>query len=236
MLSDSLHQATLPVVADGRPELAVPIPGPTDPWGVLLIIGEGPGALAARDVDVSKAIADGIATLVAVDGRAEEIAHLRHRADVMRRVASDIGSRLDLDRILSGLVDHAMVLFEGDGAAVFLRGTDGHLTSESARAFRASLGNIATFVPVPAGGDRGRRRPLFSVGYQDDPRAERIARIQEGWPPCAAPLIEGDKVMGLLNIYHDQPHAWAKPSWKPWRHSPSRPAWPSGPRRTTRGW
>jgi diguanylate cyclase (GGDEF)-like protein/excisionase family DNA binding protein len=214
LLTDTLHQATLPVLADGRPELAVSIPGATDPWGVLLIVGEGPGALAPRDVDVSKAIADGIATLVAAHGRAEEIAHLRHRADVMRRVASDIGSRLDLDRILSGLVDHAMVLFEGDGAAVFLRGPDGHLSAEVSRGLSSEyLGNIRDVRPgsLPAAAVDARR-PLFSVGYRDDPRAEpiRAAIVQEGFDTlCTAPLIEGDKVMGLLNIYHDQPHAWS---------------------------
>ncbi|MGZ8528309.1 MAG: GAF domain-containing protein [Candidatus Limnocylindrales bacterium] len=214
LLTSTLHQATLPVLPDGRPELAVPIPGATDPWGVLLIVGEGPGALSPRDVDVTRAIADGIATLVAAHGRAEEIAHLRHRAEALRRVASDIGSRLDLDRILSGLVDHAMVLFEGDGAAVFLQGADGHLTAEVSRGLSSDyLGNVRKVRPgsLPAAAVEARR-PLFSVAYRDDPRAAHIraAIVQEGFDTlCTAPLIEAGRVVGLLNIYHDRPHAWS---------------------------
>ena len=213
LLTDSLHQATLPVMPDGRPELAVAIPGPTEPWGVVLFVGEGPDSLGAKDLDAARAVADGIATLVAAHGRAEEIAHLRHRAEALRRVANDIGSRLDLDRILSGLVDHTMVLFEGDGAAVFLRGNDGSLTAEVSRGLSNEyLSNIREVRPqsLPAAAMEAGR-PLFSVGYRDDPRAAHIraAIVQEGFDTlCTAPLIDGGNVVGLLNIYHDVPHAW----------------------------
>jgi diguanylate cyclase (GGDEF)-like protein/excisionase family DNA binding protein len=214
LLTDTLHQSTLPVLPDGRPELAVPIPGATEPWGVLLIVGEGPGALAPRDIDVSRAVADAIAALVAAHGRAEEITHLRHRAEALRRVASDIGSRLDLEQILAGLVDHAMVLFEGDGAAVFLQGPGGHLTAEISRGLSSEyLGKIREVRPGSlSSAAMDARRPLFSVGYRDDPRAAsiRAAIVQEGFDTlCTAPLIEAGRVVGLLNIYHDLPHAWS---------------------------
>ena len=55
-------------------------------------------------------------------GLFEEAAQQVHRLDALRRVASDIGSKLDLDQTLAGLVDHATVLFQADRAAVFLRG------------------------------------------------------------------------------------------------------------------
>ncbi|HEX5148165.1 MAG TPA: helix-turn-helix domain-containing protein, partial [Candidatus Limnocylindrales bacterium] len=133
ILTDSAHEAILPVLPDGRPELAVPIQGAEGPWGVLLIVGEAPGSLGPRDLETTRLVADGIATVLESTGRAEEIAHLRHRAEALRRVAGDIGSRLDLDRILSGLVDHTMVLFEGDAAAVFLQRPDGQITAEVSR-------------------------------------------------------------------------------------------------------
>ena len=65
--------------------------------------------------------------------REEEVAHLLHRAEALRRVAADIGSGLDLDRILAGLVGHAMVLFDGDRGAVFLRKADGKIAAEVSR-------------------------------------------------------------------------------------------------------
>jgi len=215
VITDPRHEGSLAILGDGRPELAVPIPGLRGPWGVLLIVGEGPSSIGPRDLDTTRVVADGIATLLESTGRAEEIAHLRHRAEALRRVAGDIGSRLDLDRILSGLVDHAMVLFEGDGAAVFLRRSDGQITTEVSRGLSAEYLNSVREIParsLPAAAVAARR-PLFSVGYRDDPRGAdmRAAVVQEGFDTlCAAPLIDNAGVLGLLNIYHDRPHHWSE--------------------------
>ena len=114
--------AALGVLPDGRPELAVAIPGTHEPWGVLLIVGETRGSLTAIAMSRSPGSRPtASAPIVSGAQHADEVAHLLHRADALRRVASDIGSRLDLDQILAGLVDHAMVLFEADRAAVFLQ-------------------------------------------------------------------------------------------------------------------
>lgn len=215
ILTDASSDGFLPVLSDGRPELAVPIISGNGPWGVLLIVGEGPGTVSSRDLDATRLIADGIATLLEATGRAEEVAHLRHRAEALRRVAGDIGSRLDLDRILSGLVDHAMVLFDGDRAAVFLQRPDGQITAEVSRGLSAEyLSSVREFPArsLPAAAVAAGR-PLFSVGYRDDPRGAdmRAAVVQEGFDTlCTAPLIDGGGVLGLLNIYHDQPHHWTE--------------------------
>ena len=216
LLVDTLRDGTLAVLGDGRPELAVPIPGGGDPWGVLLIVGDGSGALTVRDLEAARVIADGLGTLVAATGRSEEIAHLRHRAEALRRVASDIGSRLDLDQILSGLVDHAMVLFDGNAAAVFLHRADGQISAEVSRGLSIEYRNTVRETPTRslAAAAMAARRPLFSVGYRDDPRGAdmRAAVIQEGFDTlCTAPLIDGDNVLGRLNIYHDLPHHWTEP-------------------------
>jgi diguanylate cyclase (GGDEF)-like protein len=207
--------AILPATRDGRPEIAVPIPGADGPWGVLLIVGEGPGAVGTRDLDTSRFIASGVATLVDAIGRDDEIAHLRHRAEALRRVTSDIGSRLDLDRILAGLVDHAMVLFEGDRAAVFLRRPDGQTSAEVSRGLSSEYLNSVRDVPVRSlqAAAVAERRPLFSVGYRDDPRGAdlRAAVVQEGFDTvCIAPLVDTDGTLGMLNIYHDRPHHWTE--------------------------
>jgi diguanylate cyclase (GGDEF)-like protein/excisionase family DNA binding protein len=212
-VTETMDEAILPATRDGRPELAVPIPGSEGPWGVLLIVGEAPGAVGGRDLETSRLIATGIATLLEAMSRDGEIAHLRHRAEALRRVAGDIGSRLDLDRILSGLVDHAMVLFEGDRAAVFLRRPDGQTSAEVSRNLSSEYLNSVRDVPVRSlqAAAVAARRPLFSVGYRDDPRGAdlRAAVIQEGFDTvCVAPLIDADGALGMLNIYHDRPHHW----------------------------
>ena len=55
------------------------------------------------------------------------------------------------------------------------------------------------------------RRPIFAVDYRHDPRGDdvRAAVVQEGFDTlCTAPLLDGNELLGLLNIYHDQPHDW----------------------------
>ncbi|HEX7950446.1 MAG TPA: GAF domain-containing protein [Candidatus Limnocylindrales bacterium] len=215
LLANARETAMLPVVPDGRPELAIAIPGPEGPWGVLLIAGETAGSLGPHDLEAAKACAAGLGALVSVTRRGVEIDHLRHRAEALRRVASDIGSRLDLNRILTGLVDHAMVLFEGDAAAVFLQRSDGTVAAEVSRGLSNEYLNSLRSFParsLPAAAIQANR-PLFSVGYRDDPRGAdvRAAVIQEGFDTlCTAPLRDGSAVLGLLNIYHDRPHPWTE--------------------------
>ncbi len=213
LIGDEPEDSMLAIVPDGRPELAVALPGGREAWGVLLIIGETPGSLTGRDLDVARVAADGLAAIISSSERAEGVAHLLHRAEALHRVASDIGSRLDLERILAGLVDHAMVLFEGDRAAVFLQRADGKAVAEVSRGLSpAYLNSVREFpgrsLPTAA---VAARRPLFAVGYRDDPRGEdvRAAVVQEGFDTlCTAPLLDGTEMLGLLNIYHDRPHHW----------------------------
>ena len=165
------------------------------------------------DLGIAGIVADGAAAIISGARQAVEVSHLLHRADALRRVASDIGSRLDLDRILSGLVDHAMALFEGDRAAVFLRHDDGQTIAEVSRGLSTTfLASVRSPQPrsLPTAAIAARR-PLFAVDYPHDPRGAdvRAAVVQEGFDTlCTAPLLDGTEVLGLLNIYHDQPHHW----------------------------
>jgi diguanylate cyclase (GGDEF)-like protein/excisionase family DNA binding protein len=200
-------------VIGGRPETAIAIPGPDGPWGVL-VIDAGPGAdPSALDPALLGHVANGVSSIVAAARQSEEVRHQLHRADALRRVAGDIGSRLDLDRILSGLVEHAMVLFEADRGAVFLRHPNGSAVPEVSRGLsQAYLQSVKEF-PVRSLPSLAiaARRPLFSGGYSEDPRGEdvRAAVVQEGYDTiCTAPLFDGPDVLGLLNVYHDAPHAW----------------------------
>jgi diguanylate cyclase (GGDEF)-like protein/excisionase family DNA binding protein len=206
---------SLGVLADGRPELAVSIPGEGRPWGALLVVGEGLGSLGERDEELAVAAARSLATTIRLSRAARDISHQLHRADALRRVAGDIGSRLDLDQILAGLVDHAMVLFDGDRAAVFLVRPSGEAVAEVSRGLSPTFLNaVRRFPPrsLPSAA-MAARRPLFSVNYRDDPRGAgvRAAVVQEGFDTvCTAPLFDGDVLVGLLNVYHDRPHHWTE--------------------------
>jgi len=181
---------------------------------VLLVVPGAGAAITDSDADLVATIAGAAGAIVNVGRRQDEVAHLLHRAEALRRVAGDIGSRLDLDRILSGLVDHAMVLFEGDRAAVFLRRPDGRAEAEVSRGLSPEYLSAVREFPVRSlpGSAIAARRPLFSINYRDDPRGAgvRAAVVQEGFDTiCTAPLMDGADVLGLLNVYHDTPHAWS---------------------------
>lgn len=195
----------------GAFDVACAIPGDGRPWGVLGVAGETAARLP--DGDVVAAAAEVLGTIVRAWRASLDVAHRLHRADALRRVASDIGSRLDLEQILDGLVDHAMVLFEGDRAGVFLRGADRHVDALAScglsAAYLAAIRGFPTqSLPAAAA---AARRPLFSIGYRNDPRAAAIrsAIVQEGYDTiAAAPLLDGPDLLGVLTVYHDRPHQW----------------------------
>ena len=199
--------------AGGRTELAIAIPGAAEPWGVLVIAVEPAGDRTAIDPDFLIELAAAIGVIVGAAHRSDDIAHRLHRADALRRVTGDIGSRLDLELILTGLVEHAMVLFDGDRAAVFLKGADGRATAEVSRGLsQPYLQSVIDFpsrsLPAVAA---AARLPMFATDYRNDPRAGdvRAAVVQEGFDTlCTAPLLDGNEVLGLLNVYHDAPHDW----------------------------
>ncbi|HEX7471804.1 MAG TPA: GAF domain-containing protein [Candidatus Limnocylindrales bacterium] len=194
-------------------EIALPITAAANHWGALLIGSTDPDGLGELDIPFLDSVARQFAAAVYSAGLFEEAAQQVHRLDALRRVASDIGSKLDLDQTLAGLVDHATVLFQADRAAVFLRGTDGQVVPAVSRGLSATYLAAVREFPVPSlpGLAVAARRPMFATNYADDPRgsAVRAAVIQEGFDTlCTAPLLDGQVVLGLLNVYHDRPHPW----------------------------
>jgi diguanylate cyclase (GGDEF)-like protein len=107
-----------------------------------------------------------------------------------------------------------MVLFDGDRAAVFLRQADGKVTAEVTRGLSSEYASAVRDFPersLPAAAIAARR-PLYATNYRDDPRGIgiRAAVVQEGYDTiCTAPLLDGDQVLGLLNVYHDERHEWS---------------------------
>ena len=202
---------------------------------------DGRIARAARPRRGAKACAAGLGALVSATRRGAEIDHLRHRAEALRRVASDIGSRLDLNRILTGLVDHAMVLFEGDAAAVFLQRHDGTIAAEVSRGLsneylnslrRSRLARSRRRPSRPA----GRSSPSATATTHAAPTSERPSsrrastRCARRRFATAAPSSACSTSITTARTRGRMPSSRRSPSW------PTRRASRSGPRRTTTGW
>ena len=202
----------MPAFADSTAETAVAIAGPLGAWGVL-VLARRDHLEDAIDPAVGIAVADVLGALIQVALDADDVAHRLHRAEALRRVEADIASRLDLEPILAQLVDHALVLFEGDRAAVLLSEPSGGMRAKVSRGLSPSFLSAVKDLPPRSlsAAAVAARRPLAATHYRDDPRGEgvRAAVIQEGFDSlCVAPLIDGDDVQGLLVVYHDRPHEW----------------------------
>jgi diguanylate cyclase (GGDEF)-like protein/excisionase family DNA binding protein len=196
-------------------EIATAIPGRDGPWGVLHAVVAMNEPVPDELLDLIGASAGALGTIIEGAHAAADLARQLHRAEALRRVAGDIGSRLDLEQILSGLVDHAMVLLGGDRALVLLYLPGGSRRAAASRglssSYLAALAAPTHRSLVSAAVTAGH--PVFSVGLRDDPRAGEIraAIVQEGFDTlCVAPLYDGPdrEPTGSLNVYHDQPHQW----------------------------
>ncbi|MFZ5853134.1 MAG: GAF domain-containing protein [Chloroflexota bacterium] len=212
----SVGDSWLPVLPELRTEAAVPIRGhAAEPaWGVLLTGADEPGHLDEGVLELLEAVARQLAVIVRAARLLDDAARQLHRAEALRRIAGDITSKLDLDQILSGLVDHALVLFDADRAAVFLGGAGDQPRVAVSRglsdSYLAAVADATTSSLSAAA--VAAHRPAFSIGYRDDPVLGplRAAVVQEGFDTiCAAPLFDGSELLGLLNVYHDRPHVWS---------------------------
>lgn len=196
-------------------EIAISIPGESGSWGVLLMVRSDTGPLADPERGLIEVAATAVGNVVRAASSAAAVAHKLQRADALRRVTSDIGSRLDLDEILERVVDHASVLFGADRVAAFLFEEDGRRRMAASRSLsQAWIKAVSTVEGLTLGAIAiAARRPMFAVHYADDPRAGalRAAVVQEGFDTVAiAPLLDGDHpaALGILGVYHDEPHPW----------------------------
>ena len=207
----------LSVTNDPGREVACAIAGDEGPWGVLLLVRHANDPLSDVDRDLIHVAAASVANVIRAAASAAIVAHQLQRADALRRVTSDIGSRLDLNEILERVIDHALVLFSADRVAVFLFEEEGRRRMAASRGLSQAWINAVSTVEGYTLGTAAidARRPMFSVHYAADPRAGdlRAAVVQEGYDTaCIAPLFDGDRPdpLGILGVYHDKPHPWTE--------------------------
>ena len=116
-----------------RCRVAAPIrDGDGDAWGVLLVADEGGPVPPERAAFVS-AVARSLGVAIHADRLRGASAVALHRAEALRRIAIDLGARLDIEEILAGVVEHACMLFAAERAAASLCGGDGRISAEASR-------------------------------------------------------------------------------------------------------
>ena len=203
-----------PVLGLGTDELVVRIPGGETPWGLLVLAG----AMQLGQDDgrrLAGAIARTLGVLIRGATAAEQASARLRRSEALRRVATDLASRLDVGDVVRDLSDHARVLFGADRVAVVLRDPEGRISSP---------GGVGFSDQVPGAGARAWRRPASGSGTSPRggprscwgqrpgaPAAARVraAAIQEGIETLVAvPLVDGHDLHGMLYLAHDRAHRW----------------------------
>jgi diguanylate cyclase (GGDEF)-like protein len=204
--------SALPVLGMGTDELLVAIPGGEAPWGLLAIAG----AMELGPDDgrrLATAIARTLGVLVRGAGAAEQATSRLRRSEALRRVATDLASRLDVADVVRDLSDHARVLFGADRVAVILRDAEGRISSPGGTGFsEAFLGAARELEHARAGlRDLPSRRPIALLG-PDASRSSspvRAAAIQEGVESLLlVPLVDGQTLHGVFYLAHNRAHRW----------------------------
>ncbi|HLA16830.1 MAG TPA: GAF domain-containing protein [Candidatus Limnocylindrales bacterium] len=197
----------------GEIGLAVPIVSGGRSYGALAF-GDPAGTTETPTAPFASVLGGLVGAMLGAMGTADDAARRMHHARALRRVAADLAGRLDLNRVIADVIDHAIVLFEADRAAIFLAERSGRFTPAQGRgltdAFMDALREASTEAATL--GAPSRPGPMQSPRYADDPRARelRAAVVQEGiGAACAVRLHHGEETLGVLVVYHDEPRSWS---------------------------
>lgn len=132
------------------------------------------------------------------------------QAEALRRIALDLGGRLDLEAVLDALVEHAIAFFDAARVAIYVPArASGRFEPRIAR------GLSAPYLAVAADPERSSllaealaaRAPRISTDVAGDPREAGIreAALNDGVAArCVVPLVDRGTVLGLLDLCLDR--------------------------------
>ena len=202
-----------PLAMTGAMDVFVPIRSPERAWGCLVVESPATRPLAPQDLDMLFAVGNQLALTMGWSRLREKLQERRTQAQALARVTTELSARLDLPEVMTGLVDHAMTLFGGDRAGVFLVRPDETFECRYSRQLSDRFIQAVAKVSRPSLSaeaiDTGRA--VWATGYADNARGTgvREAVLAEGFDSVAiVPLVAEGQVLGIFCVYHDTRHAW----------------------------
>lgn len=194
-----------------RPEItyraALPLPSEADRWRAITLSGvketrtpDEPALLAAVTAQ--------LATAMRMLHRVAEESEARRRAELVMAMTTDIGSQLDLPRVLEQLVDRAMELFGADHAGIFSQEPNGSFKVRASRKLSPEYCQTTEHLTTRPLSQRAldERRVVSIPDYPDDPTSVemRHAIVKEGINTVTyAPMLSNGEPLGILALYHD---------------------------------
>jgi sigma-B regulation protein RsbU (phosphoserine phosphatase) len=187
-------------VEDTRSEMAIPIRMADRVMGVLDIQSEEIDAFSQAELELMQSLADSVA--VALRNAALYAGERRRRsmADTLREVSARLASELELDRVLTDVLEGLRKVIPLNTAAILL-------VDENANALTV----LATTGP-DLEGYLGHRVPLDRVDLADEAQAQaqirriyqELLNLSEDEPLLMVPLVVGGDQIGYLVT--DQPY------------------------------
>ena len=230
-----------PVLGLGTDELVVRIPGGEAPWGILVLAG----AMELGPDDgrrLAIAIARTLGVLIRSAVLSEQGASRLRRSEALRRVATDLASRLDIGDVVRDLSDHARVLFGADRVAVVLRDAQGRISTPGGSGLLGCVPDGGACAGAGAPGDRRHpaatpgRRPRARRAAQREPGAGRRDPGGRGQPARRRRSSKATSSTACSISPTTGPTAGARRTSTPPRRSPATPPSRSGPPGPSGGW
>jgi PAS domain S-box-containing protein len=205
---------TVARIEDLHAYMAVPIKIEDRVEGFLSVANRDDRRLTDRDEEILLGLADHAAAAIHNARLFTDNAARRREAEALTELGGAIASSLDLEKILSLVVDRACALLGTQRSAVALVKAD---RPNTAVLFVASRGMSRAFQAMrplhPRDGTTptaiAERRPVWSADLLNDPAFDltpstRAAVEAEGYRAVlSVPLLVGDRVLGALVTYRD---------------------------------
>ncbi|MBI4241533.1 MAG: GAF domain-containing protein [Candidatus Rokubacteria bacterium] len=203
--------------------LGVPLILEDAPVGVLAAMSRERRVFTPEEVALAELLAVPAAVAIRNARLYESAREQAGELVALHQVGHKLVSMLDLQTVLEAIADSALNLIGAQRCAVFeLDPRDQRLHARASRGMRADQ----PFMPLKLGqGAAGSaallRQPVFSpdihqhpLPMYDEPSAETemvlrdVVRQRQYRAIMAVPLVSKDTVMGTIDIYWDQPHAY----------------------------
>jgi len=205
---------TVARIEDLHAYMAVPIKIEDRVEGFFSVANRDDRLLTDRDEQILLRLADHAAVAIRNARLFTDNAARRREAEALTELGGAIASSLELQKILSLVVDRACALLGTQRSAVALLNTDRPVTATLFVASRGMSRAFPTMRPLhPRDGTTptaiAERRPVWSADLLNDPAFDltpstRAAVEAEGYRAVlSVPLLVGDRVLGALVTYRD---------------------------------
>ncbi len=200
-----------PLLPDTRSELALPLASRGQIVGAMTVQSVEEAAFSKDDISILQLMADQLANSIinALLYKSEQ--KRRHWSDTLREVSRLIGSTLELQEVLSRILDQLAIIVPYDRAAVILQTDERQMKMMAVRGFPDEQGALEAEIPIHV-------NDIFEQLKQTEhplviPDVRKAKWYQIDWLPLhrswmGVPLIARDRVFGMISLTRKEADAF----------------------------